>query len=160
MYSQHGELRPTSGWDRFISLGHPAKFQLVSRLGRVTARHVVVGVSHTFTALNRGRHLCPAGPPSRWALAHISSFNYFCRFGALAYATLDRLLAVFFLTDNNVEQQNVRKTADAWFIIAWPTFTIYHCVWSAITAHNLITPATWLRCSAQHSTYNWHPALL
>jgi len=28
-------------------------------------------------ALNRGRHLYSAGRPSRWALAHISSFPYF-----------------------------------------------------------------------------------
>ena len=49
MSSQYGELRPTSGWDRFVSLGHPTKFQLVSRLGSVTARHVVVGVSQTWT---------------------------------------------------------------------------------------------------------------
>jgi len=26
-------------WDRFVSLGHPCKFQRVSRLGNVTARH-------------------------------------------------------------------------------------------------------------------------
>jgi len=32
-----------------------------------------VGVSQT-AALNRGRHLYLAGRPSRWALAHISSF--------------------------------------------------------------------------------------
>jgi len=31
---------------------------------------LVVGVSQT-AALNRGRHLCSAGRPSRWALAHI-----------------------------------------------------------------------------------------
>jgi len=30
-----------------------------------------------FAALNRGRHLCSAGRPSRWALAHISSILYF-----------------------------------------------------------------------------------
>jgi len=30
--SQYGELRPTNGWDRFTSLGHPSKFQRVSRL--------------------------------------------------------------------------------------------------------------------------------
>jgi len=34
---QYGELRPTSGWDRSGSLGHPSKFQRVSRLGSVTA---------------------------------------------------------------------------------------------------------------------------
>jgi len=30
---------PTSSWDRFDHLGHPCKFQLVSHLGSVTARH-------------------------------------------------------------------------------------------------------------------------
>jgi len=30
--------------------------------------------------LNRGRHLCSAGRPSRWALAHISSFILTCTF--------------------------------------------------------------------------------
>jgi len=42
----------------------------------------VVGVNQT-AALNRGRHLCLAGRPSRWALAHISSchsigYNFGC----------------------------------------------------------------------------------
>jgi len=39
MSSQYGELRPTSGRDRFVSLGHPSQFQRVSRLGSVTTRH-------------------------------------------------------------------------------------------------------------------------
>jgi len=34
---QYGELRPTSGWDRFVTLGHASKFQRVSRFGFVTA---------------------------------------------------------------------------------------------------------------------------
>ena len=71
MSPQYGELRPTSGWDRFVSLGHPCKFQLVSGLGSVTARHSSSGRQPNFAALNRGRHLCSAGRPSRWALAHI-----------------------------------------------------------------------------------------
>jgi len=29
------------------------------------------GRQQNFAALNRGRHLCSAGQPSRWALAHI-----------------------------------------------------------------------------------------
>ena len=38
MSSQYGELRPTNGWDRLASLGHPcSKFQRVSRLGFVIA---------------------------------------------------------------------------------------------------------------------------
>jgi len=52
--SQYGELRPTSGWDRSGILGHPWKFQLVSRLGSVTARHVVVGVSQTLRRWTEG----------------------------------------------------------------------------------------------------------
>jgi len=37
MSSQFGELRSINGWDRLVSLGHPSKFQRVSRLGFVTA---------------------------------------------------------------------------------------------------------------------------
>jgi len=68
---QYGELRPTSGWDVLASLGHPSKFQRVSRLGSVTARHSSSGRQPKFAALNRGRHLHSAGRPSHWALAHI-----------------------------------------------------------------------------------------
>jgi len=63
----------TNGWDQFGCLGHPSKFQQVSLLGRVTARHSSsrhqpnCGV----TALNRGHHLYSARRPSRWALTHI-----------------------------------------------------------------------------------------
>jgi len=52
-------------------LGHPSKFQRVSRLGSVTARHSSSGRQPKFAALNRGRHLHSAGRPSRWVLAHI-----------------------------------------------------------------------------------------
>ena len=45
--SPYGELRPTGGCDRYGSLRHPCKFQRVSHLRSVTARHLVVGVSQT-----------------------------------------------------------------------------------------------------------------
>jgi len=77
MSSQYGELRPTNGWDLLASLGHPYKFQWVSRLGSVTARHSSSKSQPNFAALNRGCHLYSAGRPSRWALAHISSFHIF-----------------------------------------------------------------------------------
>jgi len=41
--SQYGELRLTNGWDRLVSLGHPSKFQRVSRLGFVTAPTSLIG---------------------------------------------------------------------------------------------------------------------
>ena len=71
MSSQYGELRPTYCWDRFTSLGHPCKFQWVSRLGSVTARHSSSGPQPNFAMLNRGRHLYWAGRPSRSGLSHI-----------------------------------------------------------------------------------------
>ena len=74
MSSQYGELRPTSGWDLLASLGHPSIFERVSRLGTALLHGtLVVGVSQT-AVLNRGCHLYPAGRPSRWALAHVSSY--------------------------------------------------------------------------------------
>jgi len=54
MFSQYGELRPTNGWDRFTSLGYPCKFQQVSRLGSVTAQHLVVVVSQTLRRWTEG----------------------------------------------------------------------------------------------------------
>ena len=71
MSLQYGELRLINGWDRLAGLGHPILFQRVSRLGSVTARQSSSGRHPNFAALNRGRHLCSAGRPSRWALAHI-----------------------------------------------------------------------------------------
>jgi len=48
MSSQYGELRPTSSWDRFVSLGHPSKFQRVSHLGFVTAATSLNGSQPNF----------------------------------------------------------------------------------------------------------------
>ena len=71
MLPQYGELQPTNGWDLFGSLGHPSYFQRLPRLDSVTARQSSSERQPNFVALNRGRHLCSAGWPSRWALAHI-----------------------------------------------------------------------------------------
>ena len=74
MSAQYGKLRPTIGWNRFTSLGHPCKFQRLSRLVSVTARQSSSERQPNFAAVNRGRHLCCAERPSRWALVHTSSF--------------------------------------------------------------------------------------
>jgi len=71
MFLKYYELRPTNGWDLLASLGHSSKFQWVSLLGSVTARHTSSGHQPNFVALNRGCHLYSAGQPSCWALAHI-----------------------------------------------------------------------------------------
>jgi len=46
--SQYGELRPISGWDRFISLWHPSKSQRLSRLAFVTAATSLTGGEPNF----------------------------------------------------------------------------------------------------------------
>jgi len=48
MFSQYGKLRPTNGWDRFVCLGHPSKFQTVSRLASVTAATSLSGGQPNF----------------------------------------------------------------------------------------------------------------
>ena len=89
MSSHYGELRPTSGWDRFESLGYPQQIstafaswlrycsdvahrkstKLCTMFGRLP------GCMYTFLGLlPQGGHR-----PSCWALAHISSFSYYGR---------------------------------------------------------------------------------
>jgi len=53
--------------------GTPANFDGFRVLAALLHGTPLVGDSQ-ITALNRGRHLYSAGRPSRWALAHISSF--------------------------------------------------------------------------------------
>jgi len=54
--------------------GTPANFNGFGVFAVLLHGTLLVGVSQT-VALNRGRHLYSARRPSRWALAHISSFN-------------------------------------------------------------------------------------
>jgi len=54
MSLQCGEVRPINGWDRLTNLGHPCKFQLVSRLGSITAWHLVVGIGQTLQRWTEG----------------------------------------------------------------------------------------------------------
>ena len=55
--------------------GTPGNFNGFRVLAALLHGTLVVGVSQT-AALNRGRHLYSAGRPSRWALAHISSYKW------------------------------------------------------------------------------------
>ena len=49
-------------------------------LANFNGLHTLAALLHSQTAaLNRGRHLYSAGRPSRWALAHISSYYCYCQ---------------------------------------------------------------------------------
>jgi len=89
-------------------LGHPCKFQWVSRLGSVTAWHSSTGRKPNLAALNRGRHLYSAGWPSRWALAHISSSFYLFTFATNVwhwkFVTAD-ITAVFVNNQHGIQQR-------------------------------------------------------
>ena len=73
---QYGELRPTSGWDRFVSLGHPSKFQRVLPLRSITARQSSSGCQPNFAVLNRGRMAITLGisPHSSYCLSCTEEF--------------------------------------------------------------------------------------
>jgi len=57
-----------------LDWGTPGNFNGFRVLAALLHGTLVVGVSQT-AALNRGRHPYSAGPPSRWAFAHISSLS-------------------------------------------------------------------------------------
>jgi len=77
MSPQYGELRPTSSWDRSGIWGTPANFNSFCVLAVLLHGSQVVEHQPNFAALNRGRHLCSAGRPSRLALAHILVLWFF-----------------------------------------------------------------------------------
>jgi len=63
MFPQYGVLRPTNGWDRFRSLGHPCKFHRVRVLAALLHGTLVVGISQTLrhwaegaTYIQKGGH--------------------------------------------------------------------------------------------------------
>ena len=94
------------------SLGHPCKFQRVSLLGSLTARHSSSERQPNFAAMNRGRHLYSVGRPSRWALAHIySCFSLYFAYYFLFLVTCVGLswLAVRFLARKNRQPGQKKK---------------------------------------------------
>ena len=54
MSSQYGELRPTNGWDRLTSLGHPCKFQRFRVLTALLHGTPVVGISQILRRWTEG----------------------------------------------------------------------------------------------------------
>jgi len=58
--------------------GTPANFNGFRVLAALLHGSQAVSVSQT-AALNRGRHLCSAGRPSRWVLAHILVVSLFAQ---------------------------------------------------------------------------------
>jgi len=117
LMSPQYELQPTSGWYRFVSLGHPCKFQPVLPLGSVTAQQSSSARQPNFAALDRGRHLYSAGRPSRWALAHISS-----SYMPLVHILKDQIVQYF------VSRMHVVMTAHCWIQASTDKITVISTV--------------------------------
>ena len=94
--------------------GTPANFNGFRVLAALLhgALLLLVGVSQT-ASLNRGRHLYSAGRPSRWALAHISSFVYLRRHLYVLCAIYSCVLTAFIINEYyhityHIENQSFR----------------------------------------------------
>ena len=74
MSLQYRDLRPTSGWRRFVSLGHIANFNGFRVLAALLHGTLVVGVSQTFRRWTEGA-TCIWRGPLRGILAHILGFG-------------------------------------------------------------------------------------
>ena len=74
--------------------GTPATFNGFRVLTALLHGTLVVAVSQT-AVLNRGRHLYSTGRPSRWALAHISSYVILRRNGENDTACVNQATMTF-----------------------------------------------------------------
>jgi len=101
MFPQYGELRRTSGWDRFTSLGYPCKFQLVSRLGSITARHLVVDVSQTLRRWTEGATYIRQGDHH---VGHWPTFLVFSFFSHFQLCILLYLLLLPFVVNKSLSK--------------------------------------------------------
>jgi len=148
MFSQYGELRPSNGWDLLAHLEHPIKFQRVSRLGSVTARHSSSGRQPKFAALNTGRHVHSEGRPSRWALTHhiLVEFRFYVplnrpiqigHFGDVPQASL---LAWYRKTKPNTTR--LRYMLNAWLRVRVIYIFVLYCIKHAFTNHGVLVAQT------------------
>ena len=120
---------PLIGWYLSGSLGHPCKFQWVSRLGSVTAWHCSSGCQPNFAALHRGHHLYSIGRPSRWALAHITScclmllkciWHFFCSTNMMALMIVMKASSDFVsLISGDWKPEAARWTGRVWEQAGW-----------------------------------------
>ena len=133
-------------------MGHPSKFQRVSRFGSVTARHSSIGRQPNFATLNRGRHLYSAVRPSRWALAHILVLVcYTVTFAAATMATGGILTSPYHAVPTVAYTQCVQPTNCQYtcFVLFDVTYYSYH-----VTTHQFQLAATlrWFTAGVQSAS--------
>ena len=138
MFSQYGELRPTSGWDRSGSLGYPYEFQWVfSHLGSITARHLVVGISQTLWSWTEGATYVRQGNH------HVGNWPTFL----LAFININVVLNRSIRQRTDVKGASVfsrwRKCIRYWYQSAW-----YWCRWRS-GVKGFWNPSRWSQLMCQ-----------
>jgi len=91
MSLQYGELRPTSGWDRFVSLGHPCKFRGFHVLAALLHGTPVLGVSQTLRRWTEGATYIRQGGHhvGHWPTFLVSCWNVDCTLISYVYVDCD-----------------------------------------------------------------------
>jgi len=95
------------------------------------------GRQPNFTALNRGRHLCSAGRPSRWALAHILVMAALCNRAGHYILPCGLFLSSFFLSSPNLSGRRLDVYHTSTHIISYHIyFAQKYLVQTANTSSN------------------------
>jgi len=126
--------------------GTPANFNGFRVLAALlhAARHCSSGRQPNFAALTRGRHLYSAGRPSRWALAHISSWIWLICFDSIF---IDKTSNTFSLTWST----NVGKITNNWTSGQVMWHRAYGCIAATHGWFNRIRQVAWLQWTPQSS---------
>jgi len=104
------KLRPTNGWDRFWSLGHPANFNGFRVLTALLHGTLVVGVSQTLRRWTEGATYIWQGGHHVRQLAHIlvmAALHSRCGHYIFALWFLLLLSSFFFLSSPNLSRQRL-----------------------------------------------------
>jgi len=114
MSPQYGELRPTSGWDRLTSLGYPSKFQLISRLGSVSPRHLVVGVTQTFRRWTEGATCIRQGDHhvGHWPTSLVLSTLVLVQCLCMIVSLLSHVMAVCGCVENKSDADWIKRCTE------------------------------------------------
>ena len=86
------------------------------------------GRQANFAALKRGRHLYPAGRPSRWALAHISSSPMNFHSSWLVFLSVFITVALAFVMFGH-------DWCVSWQEYCWIMYMCRSCNWYAVTSY-------------------------
>ena len=119
---------PTSGWDPLASLGHPNKFQRVSHLGSVTARHSSSGRHQTLRRWTEGATCIRQGGHhvGHWPTFLVSAILADCAAASdLSLSRLSPVLCNYYITlACNIKNANYKEVQESHQKMRYRTWTL------------------------------------